>query len=248
MRPPDVQIPPVSRDPAGGGSPPVEVPFVRRFGSNDLRPGERPESPGERWANVVSHGFGFVASLAAAPVLLIPAVKARGAMASAGVAIFVLTAALLYFSSSIFHALPPGRAKRFFEQMDHVAIYLFIAGTYTPFTLGVLRGAWGWTLFGAIWFLALAGVAHKLLHGLRFPRLSLGLYLGMGWMIVVAAWPMYQRMALPGLLWLVAGGCAYTAGVFFYVAKRLPYRHVAWHSFVLLGTCCHFVAIRDYAA
>jgi hemolysin III len=230
-----------------GGEESAGAKFVRRFGSDDLRPGELPESRGEQWANVVSHGLGFLAALAAAPLLLIPAIQEGGALRVVGASIFVLTALVLYFSSSLFHALPVGRAKEFFERMDHLAIYLFIAGTYTPFTLGVLRGAWGWSLFILIWLLAIVGVVHKLVHGLRYPRLSLGLYLGMGWLIVIAAGPLVHRMATPGLIWLAAGGIAYTTGVFFYVAKRMPYRHLTWHSFVLLGTCCHFAAIRHYA-
>jgi hemolysin III len=228
-------------DKAGGAA------FVRRFGSDDLRPGERPESTGEKLGNAISHALGFVVVLVASPFLVVHVARDRGAVAATGAAVFAVTAALLYFSSALCHAVPAGRARRFFEQLDHSAIYLLIAGTYTPFTLGVLRGPWGWSIFAAIWLLAAVGVVHKLVHGLRYPKLSLGLYLAMGWLIVVAAGPMIHRMALPGLLWLAAGGLAYTTGVLFYVAKRMPYRHLAWHLFVLLGTGCHFVAIRNHA-
>ena len=156
--------------------------------------------------------------------------------------------ALLYLTSTLYHALTPGRAKQVFQVLDHGAIYLLIAGTYTPFTLGVLRGPWGWTLFGLIWGLALVGIILKAMGGIRFPRLSIGLYLGMGWLAVVAAQPLWMRLPGWGLFWLAAGGLAYTAGVGFYAASRLRYRHFVWHLFVLAGTACHVVAVSLYAA
>jgi hemolysin III len=130
--------------------------------------------------------------------------------------------------------------------IEHGAIYLLIAGTYTPFTLGVLRGAWGWTLNILIWGLAAAGVLLKTMRGTRHPRISLSLYVGMGWLLVVAIRPLWLRLPFAGFMWLVAGGLAYTIGVWFFTAKR-PYSHFVWHLFVLAGTACHFVAVGYYA-
>lgn len=206
----------------------------------------RPQSLGEEIANSVSHGVGFLAAVAVLPVLILGAAP-HGPMAIAGASVFGASMTLLYLTSTLYHALAPGRAKRVFQVLDHGAIYLLIAGTYTPFTLGVLRGPWGWTLFGVIWCLALAGIILKAMGGIRFPRLSIGLYLGMGWLAVVAAQPLWLRLPAWGLFWLAAGGLAYTAGVGFYAASRLRYRHFVWHLFVLAGTACHVVAVSLYA-
>ena len=206
----------------------------------------RPQSLGEEIANSVSHGVGFLAALVALPVLVLGALP-HGAAAVVGAVIFAVTAALLYLTSTLYHALAPNRAKRLFQIFDHGAIYLLIAGTYTPFTLGVLRGAWGWTLFGLIWALAVAGVVIKSIGGIRYHRLSTALYLAMGWLVLIAAKPLWQRVPGWGLFWLVAGGLAYTAGVGFYAAPRLRYGHFVWHLFVLAGTLCHFVAVLYYA-
>ena len=207
----------------------------------------RLQSRGEEIANGVSHGVGFLAALVALPILVLGALP-HGAAAVVGAAVFGTTMALLYLTSALYHALPPNRAKRIFQILDHGAIYLLIAGTYTPFTLGVLRGPWGWTLFGLIWCLAGFGVALKASGGIRHPRLSTGLYLAMGWLVLVAARPLWLRLPGWGLFWLAAGGLAYTAGVGFYAASRLRYRHFIWHLFVLAGSACHFVAVWRYAA
>jgi hemolysin III len=165
-----------------------------------------------------------------------------------GVSIFAATAAGLYLTSTVYHALPHGRAKRVFRGLDHGAIYLLIAGTYTPFTLGVLRGGWGWTLLGVIWSLALAGLIFKMLVSFRYPRLSTTIYLAMGWLVIVAVYPLIQRMPIEGLLWLLAGGLLYTGGIGFYAAKQIKYAHFIWHLCVLTGTACHFVAVISYSA
>ena len=206
----------------------------------------RPQSLGEEIANCVSHGVGFLAALVGLPVLVLGALP-HGAAAVVGAVIFAVTAALLYLTSTLYHALAPNRAKRLFQIFDHGAIYLLIAGTYTPFTLGVLKGAWGWTLFGLIWALAVAGVVIKSVGGIRFHRLSTALYLAMGWLVLIAAKPLWERVPGWGLFWLVAGGVAYTAGVGFYATDRLRYGHFVWHLFVLAGTACHFVAVLYYA-
>jgi hemolysin III len=205
----------------------------------------RAQSLGEEIANSISHGVGFLAALAALPILVIAALP-RGPAAVVGAVVFAATAATLYLTSTLYHALASQRAKRIFQILDHGAIYLLIAGTYTPFTLGVLRGTWGWTLFGLIWGLALAGVALKAIGGVRYPRLSTAVYLVMGWLVLVAAKPLWLGVPAWGLFWLIAGGVAYTAGVCFYAANRLRYGHFVWHLFVLAGTGCHFVAVLYY--
>jgi hemolysin III len=207
----------------------------------------RAQSLGEEIANSVSHGTGFLAALIALP-LLARAAAPHGTAAIVGAVVFAATAALLYLTSTLYHALAQNRAKRVFKILDHGAIYLLIAGTYTPFTLGKLRGPWGWTLFGIVWALAVAGVIFKSMGGARYRRLSTGLYVGMGWLVIIAAKPLWVAMPAWGLVWLAAGGVAYTAGVGFYAAsRRVRYAHFVWHLFVLTGTACHFVAVLRYA-
>ncbi len=209
---------------------------------------ERTQSPGEEIANSVSHGVGLLAALAAAPVLVLSAVRSGGEARITGASVFAATMVLLYLTSTLYHALPGNRAKRVFQVLDHAAIFLMIAGTYTPFTLGVLRGAWGWTLFGLVWGLALAGVVLATAGGVRYPKLRTGLYIAMGWLIIIAVKPLWLRVPPWGLFWLLAGGIAYTGGVAFYAAKRVRYSHFVWHLFVIAGTACHFIAVLRYAA
>ncbi len=155
---------------------------------------------------------------------------------------------LLYGTSALYHALPAGRAKAWLARCDHAAIYLFIAGSYTPFVLGVLHGGWGWVLFGIVWAMAAIGVMAKLLNRLRHPLWSTGLYVAMGWVAVVAVVPLVNRMPGAGLAWLVAGGLSYTAGaVVFLFDSRVRFAHFIWHLFVLAGSVCHFVAVLRYA-
>jgi hemolysin III len=208
----------------------------------------RTQSRGEELANSISHGTGFLAALIALPVLVLSAGR-NGTASLVGAGVFAATMAVLYLTSTLYHALAMTRAKRVFQILDHGAIYLLIAGTYTPFTLGVLRGPWGWTLFGLIWALAGTGIVLKAVGGVRHLRLSTGLYLAMGWLILAAAQPLWNAMAGWGLFWLAAGGVAYTAGVGFYAAgRRMRYAHFVWHLFVLAGTGCHFIAVLRYAA
>ena len=209
---------------------------------------ERTQSRGEEIANAVSHGVGFLAALAAAPILIVAAIHRGDTAGVVGASIFGATVVLLYLSSTLYHAMPRSRAKTVFRIMDHGAIYLLIAGTYTPFTLGVLRGGWGWTLLGIVWSLAIAGVVLESVGRVRYPTLSTGVYLAMGWLLVVAAKPLWLGMPRWGLFWLIAGGVAYTAGVGFFAAKRIPFGHLIWHLFVLTGTTCHFIAVLRYAA
>jgi hemolysin III len=208
----------------------------------------RPLSLGEEIANSVSHGAVFFAALVALPLLVGTAAWRHDIWQLVGGAIFGVTLALLYGTSMLYHALPAGSAKNVFRVLDHSAIYLLIAGTYTPFALGALRGPWGWSLFGAAWGLAVLGILAKTTVGFRFPRLSTMIYLVMGWMVVVAIRPLVTHVSMAGIAWLFAGGLAYTAGVAFYVYDhRLRYGHFIWHLFVAAGSICHFVAVLNYA-
>lgn len=208
--------------------------------------GHRQQSPGEEIANSVVHGVGFLGALVALPILIVSALP-NGRLAVVGAAVFGGTVALLYLASTLYHALAHERTKHVFQILDHGAIYLLIAGTYTPILLGALRGPWGWSLLGIIWALAIGGVVLKSVGGVRHPRLSTLLYVAMGWLIVVAVRPMWTSMPGWGLLWLAAGGAAYTAGVLFYANDRLRYGHFVWHLFVLIGTVCHFIAVWRYS-
>jgi len=205
------------------------------------------QTRGEEIANSVSHGLGLLASLAATPVLIYAAVQRGSTGVLVGVSLFGASMILLYLASTLYHALTAERAKRVFKILDHGAIFLLIAGTYTPFTLGVLKGAWGWTLFGLVWGLAVLGVVLKAWGGARSSAVSTGLYLAMGWLILIAIRPLWLNLPLGGLIWLLAGGLAYTAGTGFYAARRMPYAHFIWHLFVLAGTACHFVAVYAFA-
>ncbi len=202
---------------------------------------------GEEIANSVTHGIALAASLAGLPVLLMFGAARRSPWSLVGACVFAAAMVLLYASSTLYHALPESRAKRVFRVLDHAAIYLLIAGTYTPFTLGVLRGLWGWILFGTVWATAAFGIAYKAFGGThRFPQLSTMLYVGMGWLIVIAIRPLVTRVAAPGIWLLVAGGLLYTGGVAFFAARR-RYAHAVWHLFVIGGNTCHFLAVLWYA-
>jgi hemolysin III len=186
---------------------------------------ERAQTLGEEIANSVSHGVALLAALVGGPFLIISATN-YSAASIVGACIFVATMVLLYLVSTLYHALPAGRAKRVFVRLDHGAIYLFIAGSYTPFSLGVLGGPWGWTLFGLVWAMAVLGVALKAIDRLSHPWLSTGLYLAMGWLVLIAAVPLIERVPAQGVALLVAGGLAYTAGVvFFALDSRWRYAH-----------------------
>jgi hemolysin III len=206
-----------------------------------------PQSPREELANSISHGVGFAAALAAIPILVVSAAREGGAGPVVGGAIFGSTMALLYLTSTLYHAFPKGKGKRLLRRLDHSAIFLLIAGTYTPFTLGVLGGAWGWSLFGTIWGIALLGILAKLLFGPRFPKVSAAMYVAMGWMVLIAIRPLVSSVPGWGLALLVLGGVSYTGGIVFYLTPRLRYAHFIWHLFVLAGTTFHFFAVLYYS-
>lgn len=210
---------------------------------------KRYQSHAEEIANSISHGIGLIAALVGTPFLILHAVQSADAQFIVGVAVFCATILLLYLSSTLYHALPMGKTKRVFRIIEHSAIFLLIAGTYTPFTLGVLRGAWGWMLLGIIWSLAAVGIALKVFYQATRPILFTGLYLLMGWVVVIAVEPFSVTVPIAGLLWLLAGGLSYTVGVVFFTTdSRLQYGHFIWHLFVMAGTVCHYFAIFWYAA
>jgi len=209
---------------------------------------DRAPSLGEEIANSVSHGVGFLLALVATPFLVVAAARRGDSAAIVGASVFAATTAVLYLASTLYHALPKNKAKQIFRVIDHSAIFLLIAGTYTPFTLGVLRGTWGWTLFGLVWSLAILGIVLKSVGGIGYPRLSTALYVGMGWLALIAIQPLWVHVPVAGWLWLIAGGLAYTSGIAFYAAERVRYGHFVWHVFVLMGTVCHFFAVLWYAA
>lgn len=209
----------------------------------------RSQTLGEEVANAVSHGLGALLAIAALPILVHSAATRGGAADVVAASLFAGTAIVLYLVSTVYHALPEGRAKDWLNRMDHAAIYLFIAGSYMPFLFGALRGAWGWALFGVLWGAAALGVAAKLFNRLRHPLWSTGLYVAMGWVALVAVVPLMERLSSAGLLWLLAGGLSYTAGaVVFLFDGRVRYGHFVWHLFVLGASGCHFVAVLRYAA
>jgi hemolysin III len=208
----------------------------------------REQTWGEELANSLSHGLGLLLAIAGLSILVVRADHLGSGYAMAGALSFGGSAVLLYLTSTLYHAIPQPRIKAILRALDHIAIYLLIAGTYTPITLGVLRGGWGWALFGLIWGLALAGVLFKTLGGLRYPHLSTVLYIAMGWVGLIAIHPLWVHMAAGGLIWLSAGGLAYTLGVVFFVLdEKVTYSHFIWHLFVLAGTICHFFAVLLYA-
>jgi hemolysin III len=207
---------------------------------------DRPASVGEEIANSASHGVGFLALLGAVPFLISHVSRYGHAASIVGVSIFSATLLLVYLTSTLYHALPRGRGKHILRRVEHAVIYLLIAGTYTPFTLGVLRGPWGWTLFGIIWALALLGILLKTLRGTEYPILAMLLYLSMGWVALIAIRPLWLRIPHRGLLWILAGGVAYTAGAVFYSLKR-RYTHFIWHLFVMAGSTLHYFAVLWYA-
>jgi hemolysin III len=206
------------------------------------------QSRREEIANSISHGCGLAAAIIATPFLWEAASRHPNRAFFIGTLIFAATMWLLYLCSTLYHAWPQTRLKCALQITDHSAIFLLIAGTYSPFTLGPLRGALGWTMFGFVWLFAILGVIIKWRTGIRWKKLSLFLYLTMGWLVLIVARPFVMAVPLESALWLLAGGIAYTSGLIFFANKRLRYSHFIWHLFVLTGTTCHFCAIFSCAA
>ena len=203
-------------------------------------------SIGEEIANSVTHGVGLILAIAGLAVLIAFASRLGNAWHVVSCAIFATTLILQYAFSTLYHSIQLPRAKSVMRVLDHSAIFLLIAGTYTPFMLVNLRGTWGWTLFGIVWTLALLGVLFQVSLLRRWQGISLSLYIGMGWVVVIAIKPMLASVAPGGLILLLLGGLAYTSGVVFYLWERLHYNHAIWHGFVLAGSILHFFAVLFY--
>ena len=198
-------------------------------------------------ANAITHGLGLALALAGVPVLVYLAATRGTVWHVVGVSIYGATLIALYAASTIYHSFsirtPDKRALRI---IDHSAIYLLIAGTYTPFTLVNLRGPWGWTLLGLVWSMAVLGIAWKLFHVHRFPVVSTAIYVAMGWLALIALKPLAHAVPLSGLAWIFAGGIAYTGGIIFFGWQRYRFNHAVWHIFVMVGSICHYVAVARY--
>ena len=198
---------------------------------------------GEEIANAITHGLGLLLAVAACSILVVFAAQRGTAWHVTGAAIFGASLILLYAASTIYHALTHEKAKYVFKFVDYSAIYVLIAGTYTPFTLVTLRGGWGWSLFGIAWGLAIVGAVLEVATRRRYKAVSLAFYLGMGWLLVIAIKPLLNSLDARGLWLLLAGGLAYTGGSALYAWGRFPYHHAIWHVLVLIGSACHFLAI-----
>lgn len=201
---------------------------------------------GEEIAHSITHGLGALASVAGLVLLIVRSVGTGDPWRIISFTIFGATMVLLYTASTFYHALTPPRAKHVFQVLDHAFIYLLIAGSYTPFLLVSLRGGWGWTLFGVVWGVAILGMIFKVWFAGRFRVVSTLLYIGLGWMCIIAVKPMLANVPGPGLAWMLAGGVAYTGGSVFYLWRGMHYHHAVWHVFVLVGSACHWVAVYTY--
>ena len=204
---------------------------------------KRPQSVGEEIANAVTHGLGLLLAIAGLILLVVRMSVQNDLIGLASVAIYGTTLVTLYLASTLYHSVKAPEIKRLMRVFDHTAIYLLIAGTYTPLTLIVLRDSWGWALFAAVWTLAIVGVTYKLFAFGRFQRLSLALYLGMGWLAILAISPLMKALDPAGIALIGAGGLAYTLGVVFYVLQRRRYFHAIWHLFVMGGSILHYLAV-----
>ncbi|KAB2496348.1 PAQR family membrane homeostasis protein TrhA [Priestia endophytica] len=203
-------------------------------------------SRGEEIANAITHGIGTILSIVGLTLLVVFSVQFGDVWHVVSFTVYGTTMLLLYTSSTLVHSFPHGRVKDLFEIFDHSSIYLFIAGTYTPFLFVIIQGTVGWTLFGVVWGLAVAGIVFKIFFVKRFVLVSTLLYIAMGWLIVLAWDPLASSLAGPGLNLLVVGGVLYTIGSIFYVWRGFPYHHAIWHIFVLGGTITHYLAILLY--
>jgi len=200
----------------------------------------------EELANSLTHGLGLALSVAGLVILLVLAARRGTAWHIVSCAVYGATLVLLYAASTLYHSVRSPRIKRICKVIDHSAIYLLIAGTYTPFTLVVLRGPWGWSLFGIVWGLALLGILWKVWFVDHFVVVSTTIYLLMGWLAVVALKPLIASVPPGGLAWIFSGGLAYTVGVGFFAWRRLRFHHALWHMFVLAGSVCHYFAVLFY--
>jgi hemolysin III len=203
-------------------------------------------TPTEEIFHGITHGIGAALSIAGLVILVVLAAQMGDVWRIVSFSIYGGSLTLLYLASTLYHSFQDERLKQFFRHFDHLSIFLLIAGTYTPVTLISLRGAWGWTLFALIWGFAVSGIVYELLFLGRYKWITMSIYLGMGWLAVVAIKPMLTMVPRGLFWWLLAGGLCYTGGVFFYARKKMRYHHVLWHLFVLFGSACHFLGFFFY--
>ena len=203
-------------------------------------------TPQEELANTLTHGVGIVLSGAGLVAMVLSSVAQGDAWKITSTAIFGATLVMLYTASTLYHAVKLERTKLLLQKFDHAAIFLLIAGSYTPFVLVTLRGPWGWSLFGVVWGLAGAGVVLKFWFAGRFRFASTGIYLGMGCIVIIAIKPLVAALPWAGFIWLVVGGACYSLGTVFYLWKKLPYHHAIWHVWVLAGSGCQWIAVYGY--
>lgn len=203
-------------------------------------------SPQEERANSLTHGLGIVLSIAGLVLMVVWSARFGDAWQIVSSAIFGATLVLLYTSSTLYHSFRSATARHLMRKFDHAAIFLLIAGTYTPFVLVTIRGPWGWSLFGVVWGLAVVGVVMKFWLAGRFKVLSTLLYVAMGWMVLIAVKPLMAALPPGGMKLLVAGGLCYTGGAVFYLWKKLPFNHAIWHLWVMAGSACHWAAVFFY--
>jgi hemolysin III len=208
---------------------------------------ERMQTLPEEIANCISHGIGLLAAIAGVPFLILSALDRRTGFALAGALVFGISMVFLYLFSTLYHVTRNGRLKQLFRVFDHAGIFLLIAGTYTPFLLGALRGIWGWTLFAVIWAVAVSGIVFVVCGGLKYRVANICIYLALGWVAILAGRLFWLYVAPAGLVLIAAGGIAYTVGTIFYAYRRIQFGHFVWHLFVLAGTVCHFCAVLWYA-
>lgn len=208
---------------------------------------EKPSKPsytlGEEIANSITHGIGTAVSIAGLVILIVFAVSYGTAWHVVSFSVFGSALIILYLSSTLYHSIPKPGAKNVLKRIDHSAIFFLIAGTYTPFLLVSLRGPWGWSLFGVVWGLAIAGIVFKSIFVYRYNKMAIAVYIMMGWLILIASKEMLTHVQLSGILLLAIGGICYTAGVIFYVWRKLPQHHAIWHLFVLAGSTCHYFSV-----
>lgn len=200
----------------------------------------------EEKLNVFTHAFGLAAGIVAFPFLVLKAMYYEGFWQSASIVIYALSIIILYAASTFYHAAKKPKLRRRLNIFDHAAIYVLIAGTYTPFTLITLEGKTGWIIFGLTWIFALIGIILKLFFTGKFDKLSTAMYVLMGWQIVFAIKPLLENLSTEGLFWLFTGGVFYTVGAILYSIKRIPYNHAIFHVFVLLGSFSHFISVYFY--
>ncbi|HQQ67670.1 MAG TPA: hemolysin III family protein [Candidatus Cloacimonadota bacterium] len=202
----------------------------------------------EEVANAITHGIGVGLAIAALVILVVYAARISDTWKVVSFSIYGATMIILFLSSTLYHSFPQPYLKRFFRILDHSSIFLLIAGTYTPVTIGSMRGGWGWTLFGVIWGLTVLGIIMKIFAMSKLKWLSIVVYLMMGWIILIAIKPLVAVVTTEFLIWMLAGGLAYSLGIIFYVARKLPFHHAVWHLFVLAGSICHFFGMLSLMA